>query len=48
MAAYQKSCLEHFSNIMIFDERHVIEDSTGYFNKKIFIYNENVSAADTV
>lgn len=35
MAAYQQSCLEHFSNIMIFDERHVIEESTGYSNKKM-------------
>lgn len=38
--------LEHISNVLVFAERNVIYESTGYSDKEIFIYPENFSVAD--
>lgn len=38
--------LEHTSNVLVFAERNVIYERTGYSDKEIFIYPENDSVAD--
>lgn len=40
--------LEHLSDVLVFDEKDVIQKTTGYSDKEIFIYPEKVSAADII